>query len=158
MGGMDTHDRFFSHVDQSGDCWLWTAGTFGQMKYGRFWDGTFQRGNPKSVAAHRWSYEFHVGPIPEGKFILHRCDVPLCVKPDHLFLGDHADNMADMVAKGRWKHNGLRGEKSPTSKLSDEEVAAIREMVANGATRKIAAEKYGVTPQYVGLLVRGIYR
>ena len=59
-------------------------------------------------AAHRLSWEFNFGPIPDGMLILHRCDNPPCVRPDHLLLGTAADNTADMISKGRQKFGGLR--------------------------------------------------
>ena len=53
------------------------------------------------VAAHRFSYEHHIGPIPTGMFVLHRCDVRRCVNPAHLFIGDARDNLLDCIEKGR---------------------------------------------------------
>lgn len=87
--------RFWKYVAKSDGCWLWTASTnhwgYGQLSCpGRSY-----------LRAHRLSYEMHVGPIPDGLFVCHRCDVPACVRPDHLFLGTPKDNVDDMVAKGR---------------------------------------------------------
>jgi hypothetical protein len=95
-------DRFWSKVDQSGDCWIWTATRSGKG-YGQFGvDG-------RLVIAHRWAYEAERGSIPPGLFVCHRCDVPACVRPDHLFLGTAKENSEDMVRKGR---QGLRRRQS----------------------------------------------
>jgi len=89
-------ERFWRQVQKDVDgCWLWTGRPV--QGYGRFRPSS--RGT--KIGAHRYSWELHVGPIPDGLDVCHRCDVPLCIRPDHLFLGTHADNMADMVAKGR---------------------------------------------------------
>jgi hypothetical protein len=74
-------------------CWLWTGGTTA-AGYGFF---DFQ----DEIHAHRASYAMHIGPVPEGLHVLHRCDVRQCVNPNHLFLGTQVDNMKDMAAKGR---------------------------------------------------------
>ena len=88
--------RFWSKVDKGGECWLWMATKNGDG-YGRF------RHNGNLVGAHRLSYEMCIGPIPDGKQVLHSCDVPNCVNPEHLFLGTHRDNMIDMHKKKRHK-------------------------------------------------------
>lgn len=75
-------------------CWLWTGAIRGDG-YGNF---TYQGRNH---GAHRVSWAFHHGPIPEGQNVCHKCDTPLCVNPDHLFLGSRSDNMRDMSKKGR---------------------------------------------------------
>ena len=70
-------------------------GTKSDKGYGRVWH------NGKMVRAHRLAYETHVGPIPKGMFVCHRCDNPPCINPEHLFLGTTTDNIRDAVAKGR---------------------------------------------------------
>lgn len=89
-------ERFWEKVDKTGDCWLWTSpprsggyGGIGEPITGRM------------LAAHRVSWELHYGPIPDGLCVLHQCDVRLCVRPDHLFLGTKQDNTQDMIAKSR---------------------------------------------------------
>lgn len=89
-------DRFMAHVCKTETCWLW-IGSKKKNGYGRFSPG----GHGVNILAHRASWEFHFGPIPSGLFVCHHCDTPACVRPDHLFLGTHEENMADMWAKGR---------------------------------------------------------
>lgn len=85
-------------------CWLWTGGTIG-FGYGCF----VLDAADKARTAHRASYVLHVGEIPSGMEVCHACDVPQCVNPSHLFLGSHADNMADCSAKGRTqRHQSLK--------------------------------------------------
>lgn len=87
-------------------CWLWTAAlnTYGYGKMGR----TREEG---PEGAHRIAWRLLKGPIPLGMFVLHRCDMPACVNPEHLFLGTQADNIRDSVIKGRHSKPpvGLRG-------------------------------------------------
>lgn len=86
--------RFEDRVLLDDGCWEWTGGRT-TAGYGECWV------DRKVTYAHRAAYELWVGPIPPGASVLHRCDNPGCVRPDHLFVGDHNDNMADMTAKGR---------------------------------------------------------
>lgn len=114
-------------------CWLW-LGAVDWDNYGRAWNHELKR----DCLAHRHVFELLVGPIPKGKKLLHRCDNPYCVNPDHLFVGTTAENNADCKAKGR----NARGTKHPMNKLSEAQVLAIR--AASGKQRDIA-KQYGVS-------------
>jgi hypothetical protein len=115
-------------------CWIWLEGTFGRMGYGRISYGG------KSCPAHRLSWEVFRGPIPRGGHVLHKCDTPLCVNPDHLFLGDHYANMRDREKKGRARR--CYGEKHSFAKLTEEDVKEIR---ATPRHTKGVAAKFGVS-------------
>jgi hypothetical protein len=86
--------RFWSKVIQGPECWTW-RGSVSETGY-----GSFQYRNRK-MGAHRAAYLMHVGEIPTGMIVCHRCDNPSCVRPDHLFVGTHKDNTRDMMAKNR---------------------------------------------------------
>lgn len=88
--------RFWRYVEKGSSCWLWigytTSKGYGSFRYG-------DRRLGLRVRAHRASWQLHFGPIPDDLFVCHHCDVPNCVRPDHLFLGTHQDNMSDMLRK-----------------------------------------------------------
>ena len=86
-------DRLWNRVRKGSSCWTWTGAT--QHGYGYIGE------NGKILRTHRVSWTLHHGPIPDGLCVLHHCDNPPCVRPSHLFLGTHTDNMKDMVSKGR---------------------------------------------------------
>ncbi len=111
-------DRFWEKVHKTESCWVWTGCRFGETGYGAFCPrGTAPRG------AHRVSWELaHGTPIPEGMWVLHECDNPICVRPDHLKLGTAKDNSEDMVQKRRHLRNGIH----PRGKLDPKMVQAIR--------------------------------
>lgn len=89
-------DNFWKHVKKGSDCWIWKGAKL-IKGYGQFSLG--KRG--KRILAHRYSYILHNGRIPEGLEVRHTCDNPSCVRPDHLVVSSHLDNMKDMVKKGR---------------------------------------------------------
>lgn len=122
------------HVAGLGPCWVWTV----DLKVLVY--PVIRRDGPGApgVRAHRLSWEIHRGAIPDGLSVLHKCDNPRCVNPDHLFLGTDADNSADKVAKGRQR--APRGEEMPNAKLTADKVREIRRRYASGG---ISAAKLG---------------
>lgn len=141
-------DRFWSKVRKTDDCWEWT-GTRAISGYGVAWrDGT-------RPYAHRLSWEIHNGPIPAGMYVLHHCDNPPCIRPDHLFLGNQRDNMRDMADKGRARGVIERGPANPNSKLTAEDVRAIRVGLATGQRQADLARRFCVRPQSIDAIATG---
>ena len=142
----DAEDKFWSRVRIGDGCWEWTKAR-NNRGYGMLSIGG------RSMLAHRVSWEFANGPIPPGMHVLHRCDNPGCVRPGHLFLGTPADNVADMLAKGRGR--APKGENHKRAKLTEADVLKIRALVASGMSQRQAGEGFGVSGQAVGSIVRG---
>lgn len=144
---MTTEDRFWAKVDAGGesDCWKWLASVNPVSGYGQFYDGT------SMIGAHRFSYWLHHGDIPAGIQVHHRCDVRDCVNPYHLWLGTQAENMADMITKGR----SSAGEKCGTSRLTGEQVREIRRLAESGESHTSIAPRFGVGRPAVSLIVEG---
>lgn len=116
-------ERFWRQIYKTGLCWDWT-GSLDSDGYGKI------KIKGVGIRAHHFSYTTFKGPIADGLMVLHTCDNPGCVNPDHLFLGSQFDNMKDMVAKGR--ANKLKGEASPLAKLCDSDVLEIRRRHISG--------------------------
>lgn len=122
-------DRFWKRVQKTETCWLWVgAKTFGGY-------GVIRSRENKIVRSHRLSWEIHYGKIPDGLDVCHHCDVPSCVRPDHLFVGTPQDNYLDMHTKGR-DISGLsrrvRGVKHHFAKLTPEIAKSIRDSYGIG--------------------------
>lgn len=144
-------DRFWSKVKIGDGCWEW-VGTMSTPGYGKLWIK-----GKKYVSAHRLAWEFRHGEGSiGGLYVLHRCDNRLCVRPGHLFLGTHQDNMNDMVAKGRARSPVIMGEKNGSARLDPQKVREIRRLRENGNSYVEIAELYGVGETTVGSVCNGI--
>ena len=123
---MDQENRFWKKViHNENGCWEWTGGKC-TKGYG------YYRYNGKMTLCHRISWELNYGNIPEGLLVLHKCDNPKCVNPEHLWLGTVQDNSRDMYSKNRnhiWLNR--KGASNSNSKLTQEEVDCIRSVYAN---------------------------
>lgn len=155
--------RFWSKVKKTNGCWLWTA-CRDSCGYGQF--GV--RG--MITGAHRFSWFLATGTPPKGKVVMHKCDVPACVRPDHLSLGTQTQNVLDCVSKGR---NGCargdrhgsrthpesrpRGERHTNAKLSDADVVQIRQRYPRESVGGLASE-FGVSRQCVRRVATGLSR
>lgn len=160
----DIAARFWEKVDTSGDCWIWT-GSKNPNGYGQL---TIDN---RCTTAHRVSWAIHNGGIPDGLHVLHHCDNPACIRPEHLFLGTHTDNMRDAAAKGRsasqvhrarWCkgprtqkqiEGQVRGERNAAAKLTSSDVIAIRALAASKVTFANIAKQFGISSRYAQRIV-----
>lgn len=159
-------ERLISNTDKSNnpnDCWNWM-----KSKNGKGYGKTCSGG--KLHYTHRLSWSLVNGEIPDGLFVLHKCDNPSCINPEHLFIGTQKENLEDMIKKGRNNHptgdrhgsktkpeKVARGEKIFNSKLNDSLVLEIRKIKKlTGASNDAIANQYGVTPPTIRSIVNGI--
>ena len=133
-------------IPESG-CWLFMGAT-NQFGYGRL--TLCRKGVITRHLAHRVSYEHHNGPIPPDKIVCHKCDIPSCVNPAHLFLGTHQDNVTDKMRKGRYKGSRIT---SRVTRLSPVQVNEIR---ASTAGRRALARQYGVHHKTIAKILDGV--
>jgi len=140
-GSIDTLPlRFQSKVDASDQdgCWYWT-GAKNRLGYGQI----------DKVGAHRVAYWLHTGVDPGDREVCHQCDNPPCVRPSHLFLGTHAENMADSAAKGR---------STSVKKVTMAQVDEIRHLYGTGATTTEIAPLFRISASQVARICRGLSR
>lgn len=158
---LSLEERFWRWVAKGlhdADCWIW-LGASDKDGYGVFTIGT-AKGTSR---AHRMAWELTKGPIPKGLQVLHTCDQPACVRPDHLWLGTHLQNHQDKARKGR----STLGRKKPADsiKYGDESYnhrlssTAVQDIRKNYVPRKTPlrffADKYGVSISTIHWVVSG---
>jgi len=138
--------RFERKIDKSGECWLWTGATVGHMGYGHFSLGQ------RLEMAHRASWTLYRGPIPDGAWVLHTCDVPRCVNPDHLYIGDAKKNAQDKKDRGR--EVPLRGDVNGRALVTWDQVREIRRLRATTAlTQDELGARFGLSRQAISRIV-----
>ncbi len=138
--------KFWAKVEKTSTCWLWRGAIVRRWGYGMVArDG-------RARLSHRWSWVLANGKIPKDLCVLHKCDVPACVKPSHLFLGTNQDNVDDMMRKGRHRTNSPKGEDSHLAKLSLRQVKRIKALCASGVTQRVIAERFGISQSQVSFI------
>ena len=147
---VDKNGPTVTHCQELGACWVWIAGCY-KDGYGNFGSRN------ETLKAHRVSWELTFGAIPDGLWVLHKCDNRRCVNPGHLYLGTAWDNARDMVQRCRYSKRDCSGEHNGRAKLSRVAVEQIRELYRVGSVsyRELAA-RYGVSERTIGDAITGM--
>lgn len=133
--------------DPATGCWLWMASTAGKG-YGQF----RIPGTRKNIYAHRLSYELFKGALPKGAHLMHSCDTPCCVNPDHLSIGTPLQNARDMRDKGRH----LNGQLNSSAKLTADQALAIKTLLAHSnLSQRVIARLFGLQQMEISRIKRG---
>lgn len=142
-------ERLWARVDRRGpdECWPWTGPIDGDR--GRIGKGGKRGGLLRSSQA---AWIVTRGPIPDGMVVRHKCDNPPCCNPSHLELGTQADNVRDMIERGRLNMTGIRPGSLP--KLTLEQAERVRAQVASGASGASVARSLGVSPSTIYRILR----
>lgn len=132
-GRVDWDDRFWSkvHPEALSGCWLWHGAVKNRLGHGQ---------TGRNECAHRRAFLLAKGPIPAGLFVLHRCNVPACVNPSHLYLGTNIENSRDKIALGRQ----ARGESHGMSRLTTADILDIRRRLSCGEGGGTIAARYQI--------------
>jgi hypothetical protein len=141
-------------IDDNG-CWLF-QGYLMRNKTGMGYGWVYFQG--KNMGAHRASWIFHNGEIPDKLFVCHKCDVPHCLNPEHLFLGTARDNVFDMINKGRKAPSafiGRNGEKHSQAKLNVAQVIEIKKMLNKKVSFSKIGSLYNVSKSTIGSIKCG---
>ena len=140
--------KILSNVNKTvNGCWLYknsASGPYGKIRWNKKWH-----------SAHRVSYEQFVGPIEKDKWVCHKCDVPKCVNPEHLFIGSASDNRRDCLQKGR---SNLLGEKNHFAKFTNDQVAEIRILKKEGFTYERLQRIFNCSMPYILYVVKNRIR
>lgn len=139
----DLQARFLAKVRSTpkDDCWIWTGGRSGGNGY-----GTLRDENGAVDYAHRLSHRIHKGPIPPGKKVLHTCDCRKCVNPKHVYVGTHADNVADAIERERYIRRG---------KLRPAQVMEIVAESRKGVKHVVLSERFHVSTEAIARIMQG---
>jgi hypothetical protein len=139
-------DRISKYVEKTNSCWLWTRGK-NAKGYGICSEGL----------VHRAVYKMTFGSIPDGAYVLHKCDVRNCCNPDHLYAGSQKDNMRDMIERGRTgnRRGQPKGEAHSMAKIKQSDAEAIIEAAYSGVSATVLSEKYGVGRNQIARIVSG---
>lgn len=138
-------ERFWAKIRKSEGCWEWTAGV------DRDGYGVFRGAGDRRYRAHRYAWEEVHGPLASSTFLMHSCDNPRCVRVDHLSIGTAADNMRDCITKGRSRK--AHGKALPQTRLTEDEVRAVRLAKAEGAAYAEIAWWFGMSEGHVWNIV-----
>lgn len=130
-------------------CWIWQRSTF-DSGYGQVSVAG------KNWRTHRYAWTLANGPIPRGMSVLHRCDTPDCINPQHLWLGTSAENNSDRASKGRNGSEKIAGSNHYLAKLSEDSVRKIRDGEFDHLLQREIAERFGVTQTLISQIKRGI--
>jgi hypothetical protein len=151
---MSKGKAFWEYVDKTEDCWLW-MGTRDKDGYGKY------HHNYHSFLAHRKAYELTFGEIPDGLYVMHKCNNPPCVNPDHLELGTNRENMLHCIQSGRhvWQVHpecAQKGEKRANAKLKEKQVLSIRDLYTQGGySHRKLGEMFGVSHTVIQRIIAG---